>query len=82
MESTFKLLNLKIQELLFNKNIKQPTEPQIKAIPVILDGKNVLLIAPTGLGKTESAILPIFNNFIKLKEKKKFEEKKGIKYSI
>jgi len=68
MRSVFQLLNLKIQKLLISKNIVKPTEPQIKAIQPILKGKNVLLIAPTGLGKTESALLPIFHNFLKLKE--------------
>jgi len=64
MESVFFNLNPKIQNLLSSKNIKKPTEPQIKAIPHILKGENVLLIAPTGLGKTESALLPIFHNFL------------------
>lgn len=69
MESIFFNLNPKIQSLLISKNIKKPTEPQIIAIPHILNGENVLLIAPTGLGKTEGALLPIFHNF--LIEKKK-----------
>ena len=65
MESVFSKLNPKIQNLLISKNILEPTEPQTKAIPPILEGKNVLLIAPTGHGKTEAALLPIFNNFLK-----------------
>jgi len=68
MESVFSRLNPKIQKLLISENIKIPTEPQVKAIPHILNGENVLLIAPTGLGKTESALLPIFNDFLKKKE--------------
>ena len=68
MESVFSRLNPKIQKLLISRNIKAPTEPQVKAIPHILNGENVLLIAPTGLGKTESALLPIFNDFLKKKE--------------
>ena len=79
MESIFSKLYPKIQNLLLSKNIKEPTEPQIKAIPPILSGENVLLIAPTGLGKTEAALLPIFHNFIKEKENLQIKEKdKGI----
>ena len=64
METIFNKLHPKIQEVLQSKGIELPTEPQIKAISPILEGKNVLLIAPTGLGKTESALLPIFHNFL------------------
>ncbi len=78
MKSVFSMLNPKIQNILKTKNIKEPTEPQIKAIPPILKGKNVLLIAPTGLGKTESALLPIFHNFLDLKEKNNLPDTKGI----
>jgi len=63
MTSVFLSLDKKIQDLLISRDIKKPTEPQIMAIKPILDGKNVLLIAPTGLGKTEAAILPIFHGF-------------------
>ena len=80
MATVFSILNPKIQSLLFSRGIHRATEPQSIAIPHILKGENVLLIAPTGLGKTESALLPVFHNFLKLKESNTYKniEKKGI----
>ena len=82
MTSVFSTLNPQIQKLLLSKNIEKPTEPQIKGIPPISAGKNVLLIAPTGLGKTESALLPIFHNFLKEKESDPNQNKKNRGISI
>ncbi|DAC73194.1 MAG TPA: hypothetical protein DSN98_01345 [Thermoplasmata archaeon] len=79
MNSVFDLLDRRIRELLSANKIEQPTEPQRIAIPSILKGQHVLLIAPTGLGKTESALLPIFHNYLIQKESCSLEkDAKGI----
>jgi len=65
--NSFSLLNADIQELL-RKTFASPTEPQVLGIPPILEGKDVLLIAPTGFGKTEAAVLPVFHHILDEKE--------------
>lgn len=54
-------LSGRIIKLIREKGFKYLTEPQLKAIPYILEGKNVLIMAPTGSGKTEAAIIPILD---------------------
>ncbi len=58
------LLSKAIQNALDKKGWGELTEPQKKAIPVVLSGKNLLLIAPTGMGKTEAVMLPLFQKLL------------------
>jgi len=67
--AAFSLLAKPVQRLISERGFTSPTDPQKEVIPPILGGDNVLLIAPTGTGKTEAAILPIFSKFIELAEK-------------
>jgi ATP-dependent Lhr-like helicase len=41
------------------------TPIQEKAIPIILEGWNTLIVAPTGSGKTEAALLPVLTMYLK-----------------
>ncbi|MEM5830086.1 MAG: DEAD/DEAH box helicase [Candidatus Aenigmatarchaeota archaeon] len=59
----FELLRKEIQELIKDR-FEKPTEIQKIAIPLILSGKNVLIIAPTGYGKTEAAFLPALSKIL------------------
>jgi ATP-dependent Lhr-like helicase len=54
-----------LKRLLAAEGFTGPTAAQQLAIPVIESGAHTLLIAPTGMGKTEAAIIPIFDSFIK-----------------
>ncbi|MEM5828177.1 MAG: DEAD/DEAH box helicase [Candidatus Aenigmatarchaeota archaeon] len=59
----FELLRKEIQELIKDR-FEKPTEIQKIAIPLILSGKNVLISAPTGYGKTEAAFLPALSKIL------------------
>jgi ATP-dependent Lhr-like helicase len=73
--SVFELLAKPVRKALAEIGFTEPTLPQVMAFPPILKGKNILLIAPTGTGKTEAVLLPVFS---KLTEQKSAEPHKGI----
>ncbi len=60
-------LDPRIVDVLSEMGIDRLTEPQLQAIPPILQGANVLLVAPTGIGKTEAALLPILHRILREK---------------
>jgi ATP-dependent Lhr-like helicase len=74
--SVFDLLAKPVRKALALLGFSEPTLPQTMAFPPILEGKNVLLIAPTGTGKTEAVLLPVFSKLI---EQQQVEEETGIK---
>ena len=65
----FRLLEPSFQAFLAAQGFARPTAAQAAALPVILQGRHTLLLAPTGMGKTESAILPLFDMLLRFKAK-------------
>src|SRR3989338_4715403 len=61
----FHALHPKILDLLRELDFQESTEAQKRAIPTILSGAHTLLIAPTGYGKTEAALLPVLDNYFR-----------------
>ncbi len=64
---SFEIFSDKIKETIKKSGFEKPTLPQQLAMKPILEGNNVLLIAPTGLGKTEACMLGIFDKWLKEK---------------
>ena len=63
--TAFDALHPRIQSGLRELGISEPTPPQEKAMGPIFAGRSVLLVAPTASGKTEAALLPIFDSLLK-----------------
>lgn len=61
---TFSKLNSKLTKALDKLAITQPTEIQQEAIPVILDGQDLMASAETGSGKTAAFLLPILDKLL------------------
>ncbi|MFC7199163.1 DEAD/DEAH box helicase [Halospeciosus flavus] len=50
-----------VRAALSERGFETPTEPQRRAIPPLVTGRDALVIAPTGTGKTETAMLPVLD---------------------
>ncbi|MGJ8648763.1 MAG: DEAD/DEAH box helicase [Opitutaceae bacterium] len=64
-ETTFEALPLAtpIQRALADKEYTTPSPIQAKAIPVLLEGRDLLACAQTGTGKTAAFALPVLDQF-------------------
>ncbi len=68
---TFKELNLQepVLEGLSYMGFEEATEIQEKAIPAIMNGKDLIACAQTGTGKTAAFILPVLNSLLNEKHR-------------
>ena len=57
-------LHPKLQTVLEKRGFAEFSEIQLRAVPELIKGTNAVIIAPTGSGKTESALLPVFHNML------------------
>ncbi len=61
---SFEVLAPAVRGLLAETGIEEPTPPQVQAWPLIDRGEDVLVVAPTGSGKTEAALLPLLSRLV------------------
>jgi ATP-dependent Lhr-like helicase len=69
--SAFSVLKPPVLRRLEKEGFLEASPIQELAIPPILKGENVLLIAPTGTGKTLAAILPVLDRFLETRSEQK-----------
>ena len=65
--SIFGRLDQKLQHAVADAGYKTPTPIQEKAMPHVLDGRDLIGCAQTGTGKTAAFMLPILNHLIKVR---------------
>jgi ATP-dependent Lhr-like helicase len=73
----FNRLTPQLQGLLPALGISEPTEAQLAAVPRVLDGDDLLLIAPTGMGKTEAVALPLLDILVRRMEEEGEDARRG-----
>lgn len=69
VEYPFNLLDRRLVKVITSLGYLRPTLIQKKAIPIILSGVNTLIVSPTGTGKTEAALFPIYSRILELKDR-------------
>ncbi len=71
--SAFSVLKPPVLKRLEKEGFLEASPIQELSIPTILRGENVLLIAPTGTGKTLAAILPVLDKFLEARSSEKMQ---------
>ena len=61
-------LDSRLLQGISKQSFQAPTPVQLKAIPLALDGRDVLARAKTGSGKTAAYLLPILHSILKRKQ--------------
>jgi len=64
-DAVFSVFGDAVRAALSDRGFSTPTEPQRLAIPPLVDGEHTLVVAPTGTGKTETAMLPVFDALVR-----------------
>ena len=63
-------INLQLKKNISSRGYIKPTPIQDQAIPIILEGKDILGIANTGTGKTAAFLIPLIEKILKDKNEK------------
>ena len=74
-------INPYLKKALNKNNYNTMTKIQKKAVPLLLEHKNVIVKSETGSGKTLAYIIPLYQNLIEINELEKINRKNGV-YSI
>lgn len=74
----FSKLSRELQRIIKREGYVKPTPIQDKTIPYILSRKSVIVVSPTGSGKTEAALFPLFD--LMLRDLNRQKEKPFLAY--
>lgn len=76
-------LDSRLLQGITKQNFQTPTLVQSKAIPLALEGRDILARAKTGSGKTAAYLLPILHSVLKRKQVRScfYVEKEGLSNS-
>ena len=66
--TVFGRLDQKLQHAIKDAGYETPTPIQEKAIPYLLDGRDLIGCAQTGTGKTAAFMLPILNHLVRVRK--------------